>query len=433
MSTGHVLATRAGNHELRGANPHAEWGSSVPPSNSEIGGFTAAGIPVSQESALQIAAVYGCVSLLSSSVATLPMRLMDNKILKNAKELPPSQLITEPYSEISQLEWVVQFVASLALRGEFFGEVISRDRQLYPTQIKPIPADNANLTRKPDGTLEYRFFNKTVPLRNVYHVRLLTVPGMLRGVSPIQFLRLTLGLAMAETAYGASFFRNSANPHGVIEVPGNLPPDETKKMARAWLAGHQGINQANLPAILTEGAKFNPISITPEDAQFLASRAFSASEISGVIYRVPPHMLGLTERVSSWGRGIEQMELGFWRNTLQDYIARLEASLTTLHPPGQFVNLDPSHRLRGDTLERAQTASLAMLAGIWDADESRALFDMPARPNGEGKNLFSPINTELLKEALAQVEAAQKAAKEPQQAPSSNGSGDPSLIEAPAK
>jgi HK97 family phage portal protein len=409
-----------------------EWGNSVPPTNAEAGGFaSAAGIPVSQESALQIAAVYGCVGLLSSSVATLPLRLMDNKVIKNANELSDSPLITEPYSEISLLDWVVQFVASLALRGEYFGQIISRDKKLFATQIKPIPADNASVRRTTGGTLEYKFFNKTVPIKDVFHVRMLSLPGMLRGVNPIEYLRLTLGLSLAQTGYGASYFRNSANPQGVIEVPGELDPTEAKKMARSWLAAHQGINQANLPAVLTDGSKFNPITITPEDSQFLESRGFSAGEISGMIYRVPPHMIGLVDRSTSWGTGVEQQEMGYTRNTLQDYIGRLQSSLTALHPPGQYVNLDLTQRLRGDTLQRAQASSFAVLGGFWTPNEARAHFDMPSRPDGDELN--SPINTELLRAALAQAEQLEKEAKLPAQSPaSSNGQGDPDLIAAPA-
>lgn len=409
----------------------------MPPTNGELGGI-AGGMTVNQQSALQISVVYSCVSLLSSSVATLPLRLMNNSIMTNAKELKPSPLLTEPYVEISLFDWIVQFVSSLALRGNFYGQIISRDKNLYPTQIKPIPADNAMIRRQNDGTLEYRFFNEIIPTRNVFHVRMLSFPGMLAGVNPIEAMRLPFSLALSQMAYGDAYFRNSANPQGVIQVPGNLPPDETKKMLRSWLSAHQGINKANLPAVLTDGAEFKPITITPEDSQFLESRNFSASEIAG-IFRIPPHMISQVERSTSWGRGIEEQEAGFTRNTLGDYIGRLQSSLTALHPPGQYVNLDLTQRLRGNSLERAQTASLLMLAGVVTADEVRArFFDMPKMPDGQGEKPFVPINTELLEAALEQIKQQEKENKEPQhqeqpeQFPQ-NGNGDPKNVPAPVK
>ena len=406
----HVLATPGGNMELRAVSGSVPWGPTTVPPPPGWGGESG----VTQQSALQIAAVYGCVGLLSSSVATLPLRLMDNKVLRNAKEIAPSPLIIQPYAEISLLDWMVQFVASLALRGNFFGHIIERDQDLYATQIKPIPADNVKVRRDPAGKLEYRFFNRIIPIDDVFHVKMLSMPGMLVGVNPIESLRLTFGLSLNQTRYGESFFRNSAYPAGVIEVPGPLGPDETVSMALGWKAGHQGVDQANSVGVLTDGATFRPITVTPEDSQFLQSRGFSAGEISGMIYRIPPHMIGLVDRTTSWGTGVEQQELGYTRNTLQDYIGRLQDSLTALHPPGQFANLDLTHRLRGDTLQRAQAASLMMLAGLAVPDELRGtLFDMPALPKGQGKNLYVPINTELLQAALAQVQAAEAAKNAP--------------------
>ena len=417
---GHVVATPRGNRELRAVSGSVEWGpTTAPPPPAGWGSSE-----VTQDSALQIAAVYGCVGLLSSSVATAPLRLVDSDIPSKAKPLPLSPLMTQPYAEISRLEWVVQFVSSLALRGNFYGHIIERDRDLYPTQVKPIPTDNVKVRRNRAGQLEYRFFDKLIPIDDVVHVKMLTLPGMLKGVNPIEALRLTFGLSMETTRYGESFFRHSAYPAGVIQVAGSLPPDETKKMLRSWLAAHQGGDKANLPAVLTEGAEFKPVTISPEDSQFLESRGYSAMEISGTIFRIPPHMVGLVDKTTSWGRGVEQQELGYTRNTLQDYTGRFETMMTGLHPPGQFASVDLSHRLRGDTLERSQSASLQMLAGLAQADELRGeLFDRPALPNGEGKKLFVPINTELLEKAQAEVAAALAAKNEPDA--SSNGHGDP--------
>ena len=393
-----------------------EFGSSVPPTNAEAGGFgSAAGIAVREDSALQIAAVYGCVNLISSSIATLPIRLVNNKHLGQAKDLRPSLLLSEPCSDMSLFDFVVQFVSSLALRGNFFGRIISRDKNGFASQIKPIPADNAQVRRQPNGEIEYQFFGEKIPNRDVYHVKYLSTPGMLTGVNPIQSLRLAFGLSLAQQSYGAAFFRNSANPQGVIQVKGDLSPDATKAMLKSWLSAHQGINQSNLPAILTGDAEFKPITITPQDSQFLESRGFSAEEISGTIFRVPPHMIGLNEKVSSWGRGIEQMEKGYTLNTLGDYIGRFEQSMTALHPPGQYVRFDLSHRLRGDTLERANASSLMLLAGGWTPNDARSLFDMPALPDGDKLN--SPINTELLEKAMAEAEKAVAEKNEPKPEP----------------
>ncbi len=360
---------------------------------------------------MQIAAVYGSVGLLADSVSSLPCRVVNNKVLKNAEELAPSALVQQPFSEISRIDWFVQFVWSLALRGEFFGLIVDRDGLAYATQIKPLDPDRMKVRRNRNGEIEYRYDGKPLPIDDVFHVKYQSFAEALRGLSPIDILKTTFGLALSQDKYGESFFGNSAEPRGVIEVPGDLEPDETKALLRKWLASHQGVNKANLPAVLTGGAKFNPTTITPEDSQFLESRQFSASQIAGTIFRIPPHMIGLVDRTTSWGTGVEQQERGYVTNTLQGYLGRAEEALTALHPPGQYVNFNIEHRVRGDTLQRAQSASLLMLAGAIVADEARAMFDMPELPGGKGQELYVPINTELLKAALEQVQAAEATAK----------------------
>ena len=282
----HVVATASGNRELRAANPAQPWGpTTVPPAPGASGRF-------GHRSAAQIAAVYGSVGLLADSVASLPCRVVDNPVLRNAKELAPSPLVQQPYSEISRMDWFVQFVWSLGLRGEFFGLIIERDSELYAKQIKPLSPDLMSVRRVPGtGEIEYRYAGKPLNTDDVFHVKYQSWPEAIRGISPIDVLKTTFGIAVAQEKYGLSYFENSANPQGVIEVPGSLEPDEVKTMLRKWLASHQGIDKANLPAILTDGAKFQPITITPEDSQFLQSRGFTAAQIAGTIFRIPPHMI----------------------------------------------------------------------------------------------------------------------------------------------
>ena len=403
--------------ERRAVSGKVPWGDSTPPTNGQLGG-AAAGTNVTEQTALQVAAVYGSIGVLADGVSTSPLRLLSSTRAEDRRVLAPSPLITEPYSEISLIDWLVQYTVSLALRGNFYGHIIARDRNLYPTQIKPVHPDRVQVRRLSSGELEYRFYGRPVPLDDVFHVRYLSVADSLTGLNPIEYLRNTLGLARAADLYGGSFFQNSANPSGVIKVDGDLDEEETLALALAWKQSHQGLGAANMPAVLTGGADFKPISISPEDAQFLGSRQFSQGEISGMIFRVPPHMIGIVDRTTSWGSGIEQQETGFVRNTLAGYLTRLENALTPLHPPGQFVKFDLGQRLRGDKLQRFQAYSLGMLGGWLCPDDVRAEEDMPPVPGGKGKEFYVPINTELLQAALDQI-------KQSEQSPPAGGGIEP--------
>jgi len=241
-------------------------------------------------------------------------------------------------------------------------------------------------------------------------VKYLSRPEDLAGLNPIEYLRNLFGEARAQDLWQGAFYGNDASPGGYITVPGDLDIDATKKLGRGWRRGHQGINKSRSPAVLTGGAEWKQMTVNPVDAQFLENRQFTAAQISGMIYLIPPHMIGLVDRSTSWGRGIEEQEAGWTRNGLAGYLDRYTEAMTLLLPPNRFVGFDKRHRERGNALERAQTGSLMMLAGAWCADDVRATFDMPPVANGEGQNFFAPINTELLQAALAQVTAMQAAA-----------------------
>jgi HK97 family phage portal protein len=262
-------------------------------------GANASGIPVTQQTAEGIAAVYGCVGLIADSVSSLPIELRTGPTRKGTGLLKPTPLLLKPYAEISRRDWWTQFIWSLALRGNFYGQVIQRDGQGFPVQIKPIHNDAVQMWRdQASGEIVYRFYGAKIPLQDVFHVRYQSTSGNIIGLNPIQVMALTFGNAVAQQRFVESFFLNSANPMGVIEVPGYLDRAETRKMMRSWIAAHQGLGAANLPAILTDSATFKPITISPNDAQLLEALGFSEQQICGRIFRVPPHMVGIVDKTT---------------------------------------------------------------------------------------------------------------------------------------
>lgn len=377
--------------------------------------------------------IYGCCSLIADSVASLPIELRDGPTRKGSKVLPPSPLLRKPYAEISRRDWFVGFTWALALRGNFYGRIIETDALGLPVQIKPIHNDAVQIWRdRATGQLVYRYYGVQIPPNQVFHVRYQTLPGEVIGLNPIQQLALTFGNAIAKERFVESFYLNQANPMGVIQVPGYLDRIETRKMLRAWIAAHQGLNRANLPAILTDGAEFKPITISPSDSQLIEALNFSDSQICGRIFRVPPHMIGIVDKSTSWGRGIEQQERGFMANTLVGYLDIAREALTAVSRPGAWVHFDTTKRERGATLERAQAGALGMNSGFFLADEIRDWFDLDTLPNGDGQQSFMPINTQLLEQALFTLKQAKEAPNPLLASPSGNGGPPKSSSGAPA-
>ena len=365
--------------ETRSANPLAPWGSTAPPVNGSLG-MTASGVTVSQETALQIAAVWGSVSLIADSIATLPIR--QYKATGDADQAirtDPSAVIEQPWSEITQRDFIEQGTVSYLLRGNLYGKIVARDEKtLYPSQVQIIQPNHASVRRNPsNGAIDVRYDNELQNPDKVSRSMALSLPGGIIGLNPIEHMRNVMGLARAQDLYAGAFFSNSARPDGVISVKGDLDTAQTKAMANNWLEVHQGINHAHLPAVLTGDATWTPITMSWSDVQFLEMMQFSESVISGRIYRIPPHMLGMVDKDSSWGAGIEQQELGFVRNTLLIWLARWEDLMSSWLPPLQFVVFDLSQRLRGDTLQRWQAWQIARVTGAMNSAEIRKVENLP--------------------------------------------------------
>lgn len=371
------IRTRDGGYETRSANPLAPWGSTAPPPPGSMGG-TAAGVQVNEQTALQQVAVYGSVALISEAIATLPIKQW-RLVGGEPQEMAPSQVIAQPWAEIDQGDFITQGTMSMLLRGNLWGRRIGMDARGCPEQIQLVHPDRARVRRNSEGEIEVRYGNDPtpVPADQVTRKMALSVPQGLEGLSPIEYLRNTIGLARAHDLHGGAFFANSARPDGVYEVEGDLDDDEAQEMMSAILAAKQGINHAFLPLILTGGTTFKPITMSMADAQFLEQMQFSASQISGMIYRIPPHMLGMTDASTSWGAGIEQQEIGFVRNTLLIWLKRWEDLMRTWLPPQQFVTFDLSERLRGDALQRWGAYQIARVMGAMNNAEVRAAEGLP--------------------------------------------------------
>lgn len=378
--------------ERRGADPRLPWGNSRIPTNAETG-IMAAGVMMNEDTSMALATVYTSVAILSDSISTLPLAALKRTKDKSRVMIdPPPMLVQCPWPEGVLQDWIAQVVYSLVLRGNFYGQIVDRDEFGTPTTIMPLHPDQVWARRSPDsGRRMYNVNGRPVQTEDMLHIPHLLAPGSFVGLNPIEYMRLSWGLASAAERYGANTFQNSSVPQGFISVDGDLSEDETLEMARAWKQTHQGINGAGQAGVFTGGAKWNPIAMTLEDAQFLATRAFQRDEVFA-FFRIPPHLAGFVDKTMSWGAGIEQMEIGYVIGTLAPLLTRIEAYLSALLPPAITVKFDLRGRLRGDTLQRYQAYQLGRNAGFLCVDEIREAEDLPPLPDGAGKTFLQPLN-----------------------------------------
>jgi len=371
--------------EQRDINPF--WGDpNRIPLNSD-GYGVAAGVYVTDLQAMQLVAVNACVRLLADSVAGLPLDAYRKRgSIREAVEPAPS-LIVAPFADLTTFEGMWQLVACLALKGEALAVAASRDRFEFVTSIIPVHPDCWTVEHNRDGGAPiYKVDGERIPNADVIHIRRFSLPGELHGLSPIAAARQGIGLGLAAERFGARFFGDSANPSSVLETEQNLTREQAQLNQKLWKDSHGGRRH---PAMLSGGLKWRPISITPEESQFLATRSYQRDEIA-MLFGIPPHMIGAVDKSTSWGTGIEQQGIGFVTYTLTNWLNPIEAAFSSLLPRGQFARMNVNALLRGDMKARFDAYVSARNAGWLNVNEIRELEDRAPVANGD--DYIQPLN-----------------------------------------
>lgn len=359
-------------------------------------GNTPAGVKVTRESAIQLSAVWACVRLLSDTIATLPVgtfRRDGDLRIPTARK----RWVDEPNREQTRVEFVEQQVGSLLLDGNAFVET-TRDRFGEIVELYNVHPDYVT-PKRVGGRLVYEVAGYDDPgnvrvlhSSQMFHIPCFAWPGQLRGVSPIEHARRVIGLGLASQEYAERFYGQGMHSAGFIEAKEELTPEQGRELKKDFTRLNSGLKKSHLPAVLANGATWKPLSVTPEQGQFLESRKYSVSEISRW-FRVPPHLISDVERTTSWGTGIEEQNIGFVTYGIRHWLERLEQSWTRhllAFDPDEFVKFNVDGLLRGDQKSRYEAYGLGRHWGFLNADEIRAREDMPPLPGGAGQEYLKP-------------------------------------------
>lgn len=376
-------------------------------------GGTTSGRPVTERSAMQMTAVYSCVRILAEAIAGLPLhvyRQSSDGAKVKALDHPLYRLLhDEPNPEMTSFVFRETLMTHLLLWGNAFAQVIRNGRDEV-IGLYPLMPNRMTVGRDEAGRLYYeyqrmwneptgRFETVTLAARDVLHIPGLGFDGLV-GYSPIAMAKNAIGLAQATEDYGASFFANGAAPGGVLEHPGTIK--DPARVRDSWQATFGGARNGNKIAVLEEGMKYTPISVSPDQAQFLETRKFQINEIAR-IFRIPPHMIGDLEKSSF--SNIEQQSLEFVKYTLDPWVIRFEQAITKtlLSPcekPGVYVKFNVEGLLRGDYQSRMEGYAVARQNGWMSANDIRELENLDKIPAEAGGDLYL-VNGNMLPLSLA--------------------------------
>jgi HK97 family phage portal protein len=320
------------------------------------------GANVTEESATQLLAVYGSASLITDDISTLPV---------NIDNAPRPAWVDQPSEGVDRLAFIGQNVWSLLLAGgSYIGVLRSGGQVVALESLDPNKCDRKLVNGRPTNLV-----NGQVPPFQVLYIPGRMRPGSLVGMSPVEWCRQSIGLGLAAQKYGAQFFDGEGNMPGVIQAPGQLQPETKKNWAQQWrekrMKGGRG-----LPGVLDGGATWVATGITNEQAQFLATRKYTAAEIAGQMFLLDPSDLGIPVEGSNLTyANLQQREQRRTRIADMPWIRRIESALSTLIPGGEY-RFDVDAHLRGNTRESYETLAVVVDAGIMTMDEAREILGL---------------------------------------------------------
>lgn len=351
-------------------------------SSLAVGGDSA-GVSVTTDTAESISAVYACVAAISETVGSLPLYVYKRteKGREKAPRHPLYKLLHDtPNDYQTALEFREQLQRHVLLRGNAYAEII-RDNAGRPSALLPVHPDRVTILRSAQGKLLYDVVDdggrtKRLLADEVLHIKYHSDDGII-GRSPIQVARDTIGLALAERTHGAKMFEQGTKLSGVIETAPGTTKEQAGQIRESWAQGQAGVNNHGKTAVLPQGAKFNTVSMTLEDADWIAARRLSIVECCR-LFRVPPVMVADMEAANY--SNVVELARFFVTNTLRRHLVAWEQAINRVlvNDPGTyFVEHNVEGLLRGDSLARAQFYERAINDGWMLRSEARRLENMP--------------------------------------------------------
>lgn len=369
-----------GNTETRAMSFQDIWGSDM----NAFGVSTKSGMPVTNDTAMQVSTVYRCISILAENIATLPLDQFVRRDGVKRPYRPRSKWLDFNDGPWNKIDLISQMMVSLLTDGNSYCAIVPNgDGRIG--YLDPLNPDAVTPVRDGRHRRMYRVNNGTSQTmmgpEQILHIPGLMKPGELTGISPIKAARETIGLSLASTQFGAALFGNGLRPSMVAEVDGSLSPEGAAALRRSVNEVHQGVSSAGKLLVATEGIKLKPMTIPPDDAQFLETRKFQVVDVAR-IYGVPAHLLDHAD-APQFGTNVAEQNVAFVQHSLRPWIERIEQGLTDAErvvggaAPGSFISLNVTGLMRGDYSRRMAASTMAVREGIITINEVRAQEDLP--------------------------------------------------------
>lgn len=373
-------------------------------------GADAAGM--SRDRAMKISTVARCVEVLSNSMAVLPVYIMNEGTKERLPNHRLGQVLWERANEaMTTFDYQRLMMCNELLRGNAYAWIYRSPNSGHPLELIPLPPDYVTIRVDRAGRVWYVFTHpvsgEATMLRSedVLHYKAYSEDGI-EGISVLRRASLTLSTAQAAQQYENSTWRSGGQPSGILTTDANLGdsievtlPNGTKErmdpkeqLRRSWEAVHRGPGNAFRVAVLDLGLRYQPISMTNSESQFVESNEVRVADVARH-FGVPLHLVfaGKESYASN-----EQNSLEFVRYTLLPYETQWSQVDTTrlLLPSerekGLRIKRELKVFLKGDTAAQAAWYKAMREMGVYSVNDIRALDDLPAVSGGDTR--YSSLN-----------------------------------------
>lgn len=339
-----------------------------------------AGVEVTPKAVMQLDAAWSCVRLISETIATLPLSMFERT--PSGKRLASQHALhfvihDQPNTDSTASVFWEAMVAAMLLRGAGRAEKLYVGSSLVGLSF--LDPNKLVCRRDTAGRKHFTYPRPNGEMREIAEARIWTIPGFtldgVNGVSVISYGAKVFGSAIAAEKAAAQTFKSGLLQTVYYKMAAFLKPDQRADFKKNL----QGSVERGEAPLLEGGMDVGSVGVNPADAQLLESRSFSVESICRW-FRVPPWMVGHTEKSTSWGTGIEQQMIGFLTFTLGPWLRRIEQAISKdLLTPAERLRYYPKFAveglLRADSAGRASFYGVMVDKGILTRDEVRELED----------------------------------------------------------
>jgi HK97 family phage portal protein len=344
---------------------------------------------VTELTALAHSAVISAVTILADSIAAMPLELTRTRGGRIEK-LPTPSVLQRPNDRQNMFEFVHQTMVTLALHGNAY-IYAPKGANGLPLEMRNIhPKAISRIVETDTGEMVYELGKQQYSSKDIRAIHWLILPNQVRGVSPIDTMRNTVGMGLAMDRFLAQFYGEGATPSSVLETDGALTPDQARQIRDSWEEAHY---KHRKPAVLQGGLKWRPITTSAADMQMLEHKESIIRDIARV-YRIPLHLIIGTGGDSQTYQNLEAVGSAFYQYTLLGWVRRLETAFSEMLPITQQVRFNASEFLRADLMTRVKAQQLQILSGTMTPNEAREIENR--EPYDGGNTFIAPASTPVV-------------------------------------